>query len=370
MVDVLRIIASLQMINGHTLDALLLPELESGAIYSRYAWYRGLVSVAFLLVAGMAYYLATIRRFEAHKSDPDAIRRRLRRGVDLIIIGYLLRFPYALINGGDPAYLERVWHYFLNCGVLQCIGVTLLMLEGMTIAFKRPQHVIAGAGVLATGLVLVAPYFDTIPVEGPWRFLLSYISHRGGSLFPIAPWGALMLGGVVIGAYLFPRGAETPLLSRLWRLALMFVVCYAMWRWLKTVDVPFVTSETTYSAKPEALFDRMRGITVLLAVLAVLTYPLQRLPRVFAVISGETLAVYVIHLVLLFHPPVNLAMRIGNSSLELRPALGVSLAMIVTTTALTMLWHEQKKRRWLASVRREIFARLFGSDRGDARTVK
>ena len=370
MVDVLRIIASLQMINGHTLDSLLLPELETGAIYSRYGWYRGLVSVAFLLVAGMAYYLATLRRFDTHKANPAAIRKRLRRGVDLILIGYFLRFPYAMFQGGDPEYLTRVWSYFLNCGVLQCIGISLLVLEGMTIAFKRPHHVIVGAGVLATGLVVVAPWLDTFPVDGQWRFLMSYLSHRGGSLFPIAPWGALMLSGVVLGAWLFPKGADTSLLGRLWRIAVLFAVSYTMWRLMKVIDFPFVTSETTYSARPEALFDRMRGISVFLAVLAVLAHPLRRLPHVFTVISGETLAVYVIHLVLLFHPPVYLASRVGNSSLELRPALMLSAMMIVSTISLTLLWHEQKRRGWLQSVRAEVWVRLFGSESGDARVAK
>ncbi len=369
MVDVLRIIASLQMINGHTLDSLLLPEWESGAIFARYTWYRGLVSVAFLLVAGMAYYLATLRRFEAHKSDPDAVRRRLRRGVDLILIGYFLRFPWGIWNA-DPDTAVRQFNYLLNCGVLQCIGVTLLVLEGMTLLFKKPEHVVAGAAVLATSLVTLAPWFDTLAVDGPFRFLLNYVSHRGGSLFPIAPWGAVMLGGVVMGAWVLPRGAETPLWGRLLRLGLMFAVVYGLYRGFKVFDFPFVTSETTYSAKPVALFDRLRGITVFLGVLAVVCHPIRRLPRIFAIVSGETLAVYVIHLVILFHPPISLANNLGHSSWNLGPALLVSLGMIVSTIGLTWLWHEQKKRGWLRTVRKEIVGRIFGSDNRDARIAK
>ena len=369
MVDVLRIIASLQMINGHTLDALLLPAWESGPVFSRYVWYRGLVSVAFLLVAGMAYYLATIRRFEAHKSDPSAIRRRLRRGVDLILIGYLLRFPWYALDGTSSVG-EAQWHYLMNCGVLQCIGVTLLMLETMTLLFKRPEHVVGGAAVLSVGLAGLSPWLDSLPLDESSRWWMSYFSHKGGSPFPIAPWGAYMLGGVVIGAWVLPRGADTPLWSRLLRLAIASATFYVLYRTMKGADFPFVSELTTYSAKPVAIFDRLRGITLMLAALAVLCHPIRRLPRVFAILSGETLAVYVIHLVLLFHPPIWIANRLGRDSFELWPALGVSLAMIVSTTALTVLWHEQKKRGWLRSVRKEIVGRLFGSQDGDARHAK
>ncbi|MEM6928366.1 MAG: heparan-alpha-glucosaminide N-acetyltransferase domain-containing protein [Myxococcota bacterium] len=358
MVDVLRIIASLQMINGHTLDSLLLPAWETGPGFDRYSWYRGLVSVAFLLVAGMAYYLATIRRFDDHKADPDAVRRRIRRGIDLILIGYLLRFPWGIWSSGAE-YAARQWFYFLNCGVLQCIGVTLLALESMTLFFSRPRYVVGGAFALAVTLVGLAPWLDTLTVEGPFRFLMNYVSHRGGSLFPVAPWGAYMLGGVVFGAWVLPRGAETPLWSRLLRLGVMWLVFSALYQWTKGADLPFVTSETTFSARPSAMFDRLAGITVFLSVLAVVCHPIRRLPRVFAVVSGETLAVYVIHLVLLFHPPFRLANRLGHSSWELWPALVVSAGMIVSTISLTLLWHEQKKRGWLRQARKAVVDRVL-----------
>jgi len=370
MVDVLRIIASLQMVNGHTLDMLLLPELESGPIFDRYRWFRGLVSVAFLLVAGMAYYLATIRRFETHKADPQAVRRRLRRGIDLILIGYALRFPWGIWSA-SPEKVEVLWTNLIRCDVLQCIGVTLLLLEGMTLLFSRAEYVVRASFVLAATLIAIAPWLDSFPVVDGWgKVLLNYVSHQGGSPFPLAPWSAYMLGGVVVGAWVLPRGAETPLWSRVLRLGVLFGLSWGLWRTFKVVDVPFVTEATKYSARPVAVFDRLRGLTVFLTALAVLCHPIERLPRIFTVISRETLAVYVIHLVLLFHPPFALSRRLGRGSNELDTALLASLGMIVATTALTLLWHEQKKRGWLRTVRREIGARLFGSEDGDARVAK
>ena len=52
-VDVLRLLALLQMIDGHTLDAVLSESVRTGEGFETYRFVRGLVSVAFLVVAGI-----------------------------------------------------------------------------------------------------------------------------------------------------------------------------------------------------------------------------------------------------------------------------------------------------------------------------
>ena len=59
-VDVVRLLASLQMVNGHTLDAVMLPALKQGSFFDTYNWGRGLVSVGFLMVAGIAFHVSTL----------------------------------------------------------------------------------------------------------------------------------------------------------------------------------------------------------------------------------------------------------------------------------------------------------------------
>ena len=71
-VDVVRLLASLQMVNGHTIDAVLLPSIEQGPIFDTYNWGRGLVSVCFLMVAGMAFHLSSLARYEHHRRNPAA----------------------------------------------------------------------------------------------------------------------------------------------------------------------------------------------------------------------------------------------------------------------------------------------------------
>ena len=83
-VDVVRLLASLQMVNGHTLDAVMLPALKQGPFFDTYNWGRGLVSVGFLMVAGIAFHVSTLARFERHRANPVAIRARFRRALVVI----------------------------------------------------------------------------------------------------------------------------------------------------------------------------------------------------------------------------------------------------------------------------------------------
>ena len=94
-VDVLRLLALLQMVNGHTLDAVLALSARQGAGFERYTYARGLVSVAFLVVAGVSFHLTTVARFARHRADAAAIRRRFVRGAQLVVVGYLLQVRWS-----------------------------------------------------------------------------------------------------------------------------------------------------------------------------------------------------------------------------------------------------------------------------------
>ena len=125
-VDIVRLLASLQMVNGHTIDAVLLPAIEQGPIFDTYNWGRGLVSVCFLMVAGIAFHLSSLARYEQHRRNPAAIRRRFRRAFVVIAGGYFLGFPWAATSL-DPAQAELAWIYFFSVGILHSIGAALIM---------------------------------------------------------------------------------------------------------------------------------------------------------------------------------------------------------------------------------------------------
>ncbi|HKP59763.1 MAG TPA: heparan-alpha-glucosaminide N-acetyltransferase domain-containing protein, partial [Polyangiales bacterium] len=125
-VDLLRFVAALQMLQGHTIAALLAPAARHGPWFALWSAARGLTSVAFLFAAGLSFYLATERA-----RDPRAASRRVLRALRLIALGYLLHLPLAALFTSDPASRLRALHEFAAVDVLQCIGVSLLALEAL-----------------------------------------------------------------------------------------------------------------------------------------------------------------------------------------------------------------------------------------------
>src|SRR5215813_11037268 len=82
--DALRVVAAVQMVFGHTIDAVLASSLRHGAIYETWRAWRGTTAIAFLLIAGVSFYLSTLPALPAHLSSKQAIWSRYRRGIQLI----------------------------------------------------------------------------------------------------------------------------------------------------------------------------------------------------------------------------------------------------------------------------------------------
>ncbi|MEZ5416704.1 MAG: heparan-alpha-glucosaminide N-acetyltransferase domain-containing protein [Vicinamibacterales bacterium] len=181
-VDIVRLLASLQMVNGHTLDAVMLPALKQGPLFDSYNWGRGLVSVCFLMVAGIAFHLSTLARYERHRANPAAIRRRFRRAFLIIGAGYFLTIPWGA-SSPDPAQVELAWTYFYSVGILHSIGAALLLLEAITLASKSARQVVVVSAVLTALAFALAPLADATLEQGNAHPLLNWISHAGDRPF-------------------------------------------------------------------------------------------------------------------------------------------------------------------------------------------
>lgn len=337
-VDLLRLVASFQMIVGHTVDALLAESLRSGPVYDGWTWVRGLTSVSFMVAAGLSFHLSTLARFEAHVSDRSKVIARFRRGGWLMLVGYLLHFP-AGIFGGDAAAAMRE---FLIADVLQCIGLCIVMLEGITVLSRGPRRVVMISAALAALFFFVAPLTDGIDPSGPWRFALNYLTHRGGSLFPLAPWAGYVFAGVVLGAVALPHGTRTdarlPLPRLLGASALVCLLGYAVGLG------PALAEGAHHNASPGFNLLKMAVVFALIALLAVAERPITRLPKPLSILAGETLTLYAFHLLVLYAGGVGLYRLVGHS-LSLPAAIGAALGMLGLTCAVGLAWHRAKKRR-------------------------
>lgn len=306
--DLLRLVAALQMVQGHTIDAVLAPEQRSGALFAGWLWLRGLTSVAFLFAAGAAFHLATLRALARHRADRAAVSRRLRRATMLVLLGYALHLPLGLVFARDAASAGELMRQALAVDVLQCIGVCLALLEGLALLLPSARAVEISCGAIGALLLIASPLVQQLD-PGACFPLLAYLTPRGGSLFPLLPWGGHMLLGAAFAGMLLGRGRR----GRLWLAAALLI---ALSRLLPASAAPL----------PDHL-SRLGFVLAALALLAALEPAARRLPAQAWALSGETLFIYAFHVLLVYGSGVGLAAVVGQR-LSALPSVLLAAAMI------------------------------------------
>jgi hypothetical protein len=342
-VDFVRLFASFQMLHGHTIDALLDRELREGPVFGAWSWQRGLVSVSFLFAAGIAFTLSTLTRLEAFHADRSNLTRRWKRIAWLVTLGYLMHFPAEALSD-DPARASASLNGFLIADVLQCIGVSMALLQGLASVLRNARRVTVVAGVLALGFFAFAPLADAVNVDGPLRPLANYLTHRGGSLFPLFPWAGYVFAGVVAAAILAPRGTSTPPHVAARRAALVAAGGLGIWAIARWFPWRVATDDTTYHAVPSFALLKLAVVLVLVLAFALLALRVTGLPRVLRVLAGESLMLYWFHLTLLYGAGIGLQSWIGPT-LSLSTTLVVASLVVVGSALVGIGWHRLKAWR-------------------------
>jgi len=235
---------------------VLSEEIRQTAWFATFTWFRGLVSIAFMLAAGLSFHLTTVSRLAQHRADPAAPRHRIRRALEIIAIGYILRVPTGVFFG-DLQALSRGMDRLLAVDVLQTIGISLILLELFAMIFKRAWHVQLAAFIAGSLAIVLAPLGEALSARHVWPVLTNYVGHAGGSQFPLAPWSAYVLLGVVIGGIVLPQGAATPLRIYVSRLALLGAVTWGGARLLAHSPVSLWHTGLSYSSRPHQVISKL-----------------------------------------------------------------------------------------------------------------
>jgi uncharacterized membrane protein len=307
-IDLLRFAAAVQMVQGHTIDAVLSPAYRSGAVHHAWLWLRGLTSVAFLFTAGISFSLATLRDLPRHRADARNGARRFRRAGTLILTGYALHAPLGWALGAEGTSFASALAEALIVDVLQCIGVSLLALEALACVSTSARAVELASAAVALLLLGLAPLARRIDPSGAWLPLLDYVTRRGGSLFPLLPWAAHLFAGAASARFLL-HGERRAL--RLAGAAALLIAAA-----LLPLPAPI----------PDHL-SRLGWVIAVTAALAALEPVTRGVPAWVVAVSSETLFVYAFHVLLVYGQVLGLRDRVGTALTPL-PSCALALCMI------------------------------------------
>ncbi|MBT8281344.1 MAG: DUF1624 domain-containing protein, partial [Muriicola sp.] len=200
-IDAMRAWAILMMLQGHFVDGLLDPVYRDpgNGFYSLWLYFRGITAPVFFTVSGFIFTYLLIRVPQTGLDNPR-IKKGLKRGLQLLLIGYLLRLNlFGLFEG-------KLYSAFFLVDVLHCIGISIMVIIAVYLLTAGLKKWVLPFSLV--GLTLVLFLFE--PLYSTWTFtawpeaIANYFTRSNGSVFTIIPWvGYTALGGFL--AVLFKR---------------------------------------------------------------------------------------------------------------------------------------------------------------------
>jgi len=288
------------MLQGHTVDAVLLAELRdsSSMLYNVWLYFRGITAPLFFSVSGFLMgFLLSDRYGEKYKA---LLKKNLYRGCLLIIIGYVLRINIsALYNFGDLS--NPGFRYFLSTHVLHIIGVAVLLIALVHLLFSNRKHnklltlffVAAGGIAFYIELEAQAGLFDSLPL-----YLSNYFSKDGGSVFIVFPWIGYSFFGVALGRFYQNLKTDVSINLEYYGLSLSLILIN-----LATIANLFaeITSVDIGNYATHYLWRySWLGYSLLILCLFLLIEKKKNINQYLQKIGSKTLAIFVIHELVLF----------------------------------------------------------------------
>jgi surface polysaccharide O-acyltransferase-like enzyme len=235
---------------------------------------------------------------------------------------------------------DEQWRSFTQVDVLQLIGATFLIVQALVFimksrrAFTIAVFALAIAAVAFTHPIWVIDWWQILP-----GWLAAYLSPARGSLFPLFPWAAYVLFGAGMGQIYVSWGAARLSRYAIYALFVPGVVLSALgWGLAQIEEAPW--GPDAWNFMPIQLAIRIGACLILLAAIAQASQRLKRLPRLFAAVAQETLAIYFVHLMIVYGSIWNSGLAVWYAA-SLGPAatLACVVFLLASMAALGWYWH-------------------------------
>lgn len=347
-IDLMRALAVIQMVQGHTVDVLLAPEYRLTEYPAFFIWnfMRGMTAPIFMFSAGTVFTYLFRLVPEPFEQNPR-VGKGIKRFFLLVGLGYLLRYPtYKIIDFSDVT--PDRWNTFFTVDVLHLIGFgILLVIICAFIAEKLKLNDMLVFTIFSLIFFVATPFVNKInwisifpqPVAG-------YLYDKTGSLFPLFPWAGYVIMGGVLGSYL----AKNPLVFKTSKFsinlailgsAFIIISLLSVYISKKYFGLPY--EDSSYSL--EVITFRIGFVLLLNSVVSYISQKIESIPRIIILIGRNTLLIYVVHLMILYGSAWNPGIiLLFGSSLNVSYTIFSALTMITLMTLMVVSLNKLKFR--------------------------
>jgi uncharacterized membrane protein len=296
-IDAMRAWAILMMLQGHFIDGLLDPAFRNpdNPIYAIWLYFRGITAPVFFTVSGFIFTYLLVRAPQTGFNNPR-VKKGIKRGLQLLLIGYLLRLNiFGLFMG-------ELYNGFYLVDVLHCIGLSLLTILSLYLLVHNKNKIVFPAVLLMITLLL----FSFEPLYKEWSFgflpelIANYFTKSNGSVFTIIPW----LGYAAIGAFISLLFTRFKTHKKLYLVAIPISTVIGLTLILFSSDGFAALYKLTgvglfqMIEMNNYLFIRLGDVFVVFAIFMLLRKVMNN--KTILAIGASTLSIYVIHFVLLY----------------------------------------------------------------------
>lgn len=339
-IDIIRAFAICMMLEGHFIDGLLAPEYrdENNLFYATWHYIRGMTAPVFFTVSGFIFTYLLIKEQNPAKMGWNHVRvqKGVRRGINLIIIAYLLRAN--ILNLFTPDYTDM---NVRRVDVLHCIGLSLLFLIAFYLLTYRRKNRLR-MSIMLLGTTFVAFFFEPIYSHLTYEYLpmalANYFTKENGSVFTIFPWfGYTSLGGFM--GFLFYKNRENPHLYRnmiIWYI-LLGVILITFPYWMGKIADTLQIHSLQLIAHGDYLIKRIGNVLLFFALFMILRHVITS--PTLQKIGQNTLSIYVIHYIILYGSFTGMGLyRYFHDQLTPWQAIIGAILFVIVTILITFLY--------------------------------
>ena len=369
-IDAMRAWAILMMLQGHFIDGLLdnaFRDPES-AVFNIWKYFRGITAPVFFTVSGFIFTYLLIRVPQKGLENPR-IKKGLKRGLQLLIIAYLLRLNlFGLLRG-------RLYESFFLVDVLHCIGLSIIAIIAIYLLTYKAKKILFPLVLVGVSVVLFLfePAYKLWDLSYLPTAIANYLTKANGSVFTIIPWlGYTAFGGCLAGLFTHYKDAKN-----LYAFAIPIAFLFGLSLIFFSSDLFILISEWTGIQLFEAialnnyLFIRLGDVLVVFALFMIFRENLKN--KTFLRIGQNTLSIYVIHFIILYGSFTGMGLYYYfNHALTPTIAITGAILFMVLCSLLALFYdtHEEKIKAALNKIPSNFWNVLAPGYNGLQRTLK
>lgn len=330
------------MVQGHTLDVLLTPQVQSASWYNFWLFCRGFTAPIFMTLAGFSFALATSKKWTDHIQFGSPVYKRIRRFAFFVLLGYAMRFPVHSVRDLKWVAPEH-WQTFLQVDVLQTTGFTLIALQLLVLALRSKKLFIGVSLALSFSIAFMAPLaWNSGLIQSLPLAMRSALVGTGGSLFPLIPWSAYLFFGAAAGfSYTMYRQSKTSLLRLAIPVGMVLMLAGVK---LEHASHALYGDASFWPSTPHLFITRIGFVMTVMGLATFIEGFVRPKASTIRSLAEESLLVYFVHVALLYGSMWNPGVKqYMGGTMGFSHAYVFVLLMISSMMTMAYFWNRAKK---------------------------